>query len=189
MDDQSLLQLIRNQQTDKALSELYRHFPMVRKMVRSLGGSPQDAEDVFQEALIILVKKLRNSDFILTSTLSTYLFGVCRLLWKNVLRRRKGMAVPAIGDFESGLSDVEEQQLEQTMEQEDRARLAEKALASLKDRCRELLLLFYEGRWKLKEIAIKMGYAGDNAAKNQKYKCLESARDRLKELKQTIHIS
>ncbi|MDP4149402.1 MAG: sigma-70 family RNA polymerase sigma factor [Bacteroidota bacterium] len=189
MDDQSLIELIRHQQTDRALGELYRHFPMMRKMVQSLGGSPQDAEDIFQEALIILVKKLRNNDFTLTSKLSTYLYGVCRLLWKDSLRRRKGMAVPIIEDFGSGLAEEDEHQVDQAMEQENRARLAERALASLKDRCRELLLLFYDGRLKLKEIAIKMGYQGENAAKNQKYKCLESARDRLKELKQTVHIS
>ena len=52
-------------------------------MIHSNGGRPQDAEDVFQEALIILVGKIRKSDFKLTAKLSTYLFSVCRFLWKD----------------------------------------------------------------------------------------------------------
>lgn len=70
--------------------------------------------------------------------------------------------------------------------QEERAKLAEKVVAELKDRCRELLLLFYEGGLKLKDIATRMGYSSENVAKNQKYKCLEAARNRLKELKQAL---
>jgi hypothetical protein len=39
---------------------------------------------------------------------------------------------------------------------------------------------------KLKDIAAKMGYSSENTAKNQKYKCLEAAKNKLKEMKQAI---
>jgi DNA-directed RNA polymerase specialized sigma24 family protein len=71
---------------------------------------------------------------------------------------------------------------------EARIRLAEKVLNELGERCRELLLFFYTGGMKLKDIAVKMGYNSENTAKNQKYKCLEAAKNRLKELKQSIQI-
>ncbi|WP_315821201.1 hypothetical protein [Paraflavitalea speifideaquila] len=58
-------------------------------------------------------------------------------------------------------------------------------MLELGERCRELLLLFYNGGLKLKDIAARMGYSSENTAKNQKYKCLEAARNKLKELKQT----
>jgi DNA-directed RNA polymerase specialized sigma24 family protein len=70
------------------------------------------------------------------------------------------------------------------MEKENGARLAERALMQLGERCRELLVLFYNRRLKLKEIAQIMGYTSENTAKNQKYKCLEGAKNKLKELKQ-----
>jgi DNA-directed RNA polymerase specialized sigma24 family protein len=60
--------------------------------------------------------------------------------------------------------------------------LAEKVLQELKDRCRELLLLFYQDKLPLRDIALRMGYTSENSTKNQKYKCLEAARNRLKEL-------
>jgi DNA-directed RNA polymerase specialized sigma24 family protein len=72
--------------------------------------------------------------------------------------------------------------LNEVLEKEGRAKLAEQIILDLGERCRELLLLFYSGSLKLKEIAVKMGYNSENTAKNQKYKCLEQAKEKLKKL-------
>ena len=182
MNDESIIELIRAGKTGIALNTLYKHFPLIRKMIYSKGGNSQDAEDIFQEALIILVKRIKNTDFKLTAQLSSYLFSVCRFLWKDELKKRK-QNISSV--FEPGLDELEEQDLTEVVEQENRAKLAEKVLDELKERCRELLLLFYEGRLKLKEIAVRMGYSSENTAKNQKYKCMENAKNRLRELQRT----
>ncbi|HEX9510674.1 MAG TPA: sigma-70 family RNA polymerase sigma factor [Puia sp.] len=182
MNDPKIIELIRTDRNDSALNALYRHFPLMQKMIRSKGGTPDDAEDIFQEALIILVRKVRQDNFQLTAQLSTYLFSVCRFLWKDELKKRR-QPIPL--DLDTGLSGPAEEELSAAVEEENRARLAEKVLHELKERCRELLVLFYEGRLKLKDIAARMGYSSENTAKNQKYKCLENAKNRLKELKQT----
>lgn len=182
MSDQHILDLIRTEKSDKALNSLYKHFPMMKKMILHHGGSRQDAEDIFQEALIILIRKARESDFQLTSKLTTWLFSVCRFLWKDELKRRKW---PISQELDTISLTSEDENLHKAINNEHIAKLAEKALDSLQDRCRHLLILFYEGRLKLKDIAKKMGYSSENTAKNQKYKCLESARNKLKELKQT----
>ena len=115
--------------------------------------------------------------------MSTYLYSICSLLWKEELRRRHRQPTETLTpDPESS----EEQIPGDLVEKEHRARLAEKALDELGERCRELLLLFYHGGLKLKDIAAKMGYSAENTAKNQKYKCLEAAKLRLKQLIQ-IH--
>src|SRR5690242_11422687 len=87
MDDQTIIELIRTGNNDLALNVLYRNFPAIRKLVRSRGGSTRDAEDIFQEALIILIRQLKK-DFQLSAKLSTYLYGVCRRLWSEQLRKR-----------------------------------------------------------------------------------------------------
>jgi RNA polymerase sigma factor (sigma-70 family) len=183
MPDQEIIHLIRLDKTDKALDALYKNFPMVYKMIKSTGGNIQDAEDVFQEALIILYRKIKETDFKLTARLSTYLFSVCRFLWKDELKKRK---YPVTPDFETGFPAEEEQSFGIVVEKENQAKLAEKVLNELGDRCRELLLLFYHSGLKLKEIASRMGYSSENTAKNQKYKCLETARNKLKEMKMII---
>ena len=181
MTDQQIIQLIRNRQTDKALGILYRHFPMIRKLITEMGGTKQDAEDIFQESLIIFCRKARDYNFNLTAQLSTYLYSVCRFLWKDELKKRTQL--PA-SDFESGLSMADEENIRDSVEEDKRIKMAQKILDELGDRCRDLLLLFYKGGLRLKDIASKMGYASEAAAKNQKYKCLENARNKLKELQQ-----
>lgn len=182
MYDYQIIGLFRENNEDKAFNVLYKYFPMIRKAVLSNSGNTQDAEDIFQEALIILCRKAKSPDFKLTAQLSTYLFSVSRFLWKDELKKRK----PFISvEFETGLDTTEEKEFEDLVEQESRAKLAEKILNEMGDRCRELLLLFYKSGLKLKDIAAKMGYNSEGTAKSQKYKCLEGAKNKLKELKQT----
>jgi len=186
MDDQAILELIRTGKNDLALNALYRNFPAIRKLVKSRGGSTRDAEDLFQEALIILIRKVKK-DFQLSAQLSTYLYGVCRLLWNEQLRKRQQQVPMAfVSDIPPAaeLSALEEADWQAQLHNESRLRLAEQALNDLKDRCRELLLIFYHSRLAVKEIAAKMGYGSESSTRNQKYKCLEAARARLKELQQ-----
>jgi RNA polymerase sigma factor (sigma-70 family) len=182
MHDQKIIELIRTDNNDKALAALYKHFHMIRKMILTKGGHAADADDIFQEALIIFCRKAKEPGFVLTAQLSTYLFSVSRFLWKDELKKRKPLFAV---DFETGFNPTEEKELEAMAETETRAKLAEKVLNELGERCRELLLLFYKAGLKLKDIAVKMGYNSESTAKNQKYKCLEAAKNRLKELKQT----
>ncbi|HEY4334394.1 MAG TPA: sigma-70 family RNA polymerase sigma factor [Puia sp.] len=158
MDDQTILELIRNRKNDLALNVLYRNFPAIRKLIRSHGGSTKDAEDVFQEALIILIRN------------------------DSVTGIGHGHDSAAGLHPDSGPGSEEAFDVHAVLESESRIRLAEQALNDLKERCRELLLLFYERQLSLKAIGAKMGYGTENSTKNQKYKCLEAARTRLKEL-------
>jgi RNA polymerase sigma factor (sigma-70 family) len=169
MSDQKLISSIRGETPDRALAVLYAHFPMVRSNVLKSGGSPQDAEDIFQESLIILCRNVRRPDFVLTSKLSTYLFGIARNIWNQELRSRQKPVPP------------EDPMTSDWVEREKRARLAEKILDELGERCKELLLLFYSGA-SIRKVTVRMGYTSENSAKNQKFKCLERARNQYKSL-------
>jgi RNA polymerase sigma factor (sigma-70 family) len=179
MTDQRIIELIRAGKNDKALNALYQQFPMIRKLIRSKGGTRSDAEDVFQEALIVLLKKAASPDFQLTAKLSTYLYSVSRFLWNDQLKRRR----PQVPVDESPAFDAAETTgLEEAIREEARIRVAEQIIHNLKERCRELLLLFYHDKLSLLAIAERMGYGSENAAKTQKYKCLEAARNQFKSL-------
>jgi RNA polymerase sigma factor (sigma-70 family) len=155
-------------------------------MIKTNGGNTQDAEDIFQEALIILCRKIKVPGFELTSKLNTFLYSICRFLWKDECKKTKKQ-MPL--DFDTGFNISEQYQMQDLIDQELRARQAEQVINELGDRCRELLLLFYNAGLKLKDIAIKMGYNSEATAKNQKYKCLETARQKLKDLQQTFQTS
>ena len=46
---------------------------MIRLMVYQLGGSSEDAKDIFQDGLKIMLGKIDNKDFVLTCKFKTYL--------------------------------------------------------------------------------------------------------------------
>ncbi len=181
MTDEEIIKAIKNRQNDRAFGALYKGFPMIKKMIINHKGQEEDAEDVFQEALIILCTKIHQTDFKLTAQLSTYLYSVCRFLWNDELKRREKITLVS---FDVEGDKKTDPIIDDSFERETKAKLAEQIINELGERCKELLHLFYSKSLKIKEIAQIMGYSSENTAKIQKYKCLEIAKRNLKELKQ-----
>ncbi len=178
MSDTDILELIRQGRDERAFAKLYTHFPKVRRLVRDNSGSSDDAKDVFQDALIVFHRKARSAEFILTSSISTYLFSVCRNLWHEELRRRNR----SMSRWE--VEDVPEEPVELAamLAREGEYSTAEKALHTLGDKCLDVLKRFYIANEPLVDIARALGFAGEGAAKTRKYKCLEEARRRFREI-------
>lgn len=158
-----------NLDTEKVFKELYKHYPKVRKWISSNGGSSQDAQDIFQEGLIILHRKISSPGFELTSRLETFHFGICKYLWNNTQRKKK----PEVKSLEI---DVPYEEIDEDLLDESFYKKAEIALLTLSEKCLDLLKLYYIKALKMVEIAKKLGYSSESSAKNQKYKCMEKAR-------------
>jgi RNA polymerase sigma factor (sigma-70 family) len=65
---------------------------MIRMMVHQKGGTTDDARDIFQDGLIIMLEKLDNKQFALTCKFKTFLYCVCEHLWKTLLEKRQSAA-------------------------------------------------------------------------------------------------
>ena len=66
-----------------------RYLPMIRLMVTQLGGNQEDAKDIFQEGLMIMLEKIDNREFALTCKFKTFLYCVCENLWKSIIAKRQ----------------------------------------------------------------------------------------------------
>lgn len=62
---------------------------MIRLMVYQKSGSLEDAKDIFQDGLMIMLEKIDNKDFVLTCKFKTFLYCVCENLWKSVLMKKQ----------------------------------------------------------------------------------------------------
>jgi RNA polymerase sigma factor (sigma-70 family) len=182
MSDIEIIEHLKGNRNDKVLIVLYKNLPVIKKMITTNGGNSEDAEDIFQEALVVLCMNVKKTDFILTSKLSTYMYSICRFMWKDELKRRNKM----VFSYTDTIKDTIDENALTAIQQEEQLKIAESVVKLLGDRCKELLELFYSGKMKLKEIAEKMGYSSENTAKNQKYKCIEAAKKNLKEMNSTI---
>lgn len=171
MNDQKIVQQLKGGKRQKAFVQLYKGFPTVKKLIQSKGGTAEEAEDVFQEALIIFYKKAIQPDFELTAKISTYLYSVSRFLWKDE-QKKKGL--------EYGTEEVEnikfESELEEIAQKEKKFLVIEEVLNSIGEKCLKILQLFYYKGLSMKEIARQVDLKSEKVTKNQKYKCLERAR-------------
>ena len=132
-----------------------------------------DAEDIYQEALLVFYKKAQAPDFRLSASINTYLYSVCNFMWKDALRKKEKHVFTDVNE-----SSIPDEDFLKDLEVHHQYDVAEQVISSLGERCKELLVLFYFQALKLKDIAKKMGYNSENTTKNQKYKCLQ----RLKRL-------
>lgn len=87
--DNEIIECLRNRQSYVVRWLSDRYLPMVRLMVYQKGGSADDAHDIFQDGLIIMLEKLDNKEFVLTCKFKTFLYCVCEHLWKSVLDKRQ----------------------------------------------------------------------------------------------------
>jgi hypothetical protein len=75
--------------------QLYRQcFPKVAYMVKALGGNQLEAEDIFQESLVILYEKVMQEDLQLRTNPQAYLLDNCIDVFKedgNMERRCDGV--------------------------------------------------------------------------------------------------
>jgi DNA-directed RNA polymerase specialized sigma24 family protein len=156
---------------EQLLMELYKSaFPPVAKYVARLGGSFDDAKDVFQDALVIYYEKAVAGNLVAKDN-KAYLLGIAKHLWFKKFKEDNN--TPPLQDDLLNIADEADQQIS-----------TNKVLQYLETagkRCMELLSAFYYHKLPMKDIAGLFGYAGERSVTVQKYKCLEKVRETVKE--------
>ncbi len=77
-------------QDNKAFHYLYNnYFKMVKSFITNNNGREEDAEDVFQDTLVVLLQKLRNDNFLVSASLKTYIYAIAKNLWLKKIRFNK----------------------------------------------------------------------------------------------------
>jgi RNA polymerase sigma factor (sigma-70 family) len=177
MTDNEIIEHLRNNKYQKATNGLYNLLSPVKKYVCGNNGTTDDAKDIFQDALVALYRKVQDRNFRLTVSLKTYLLAVVKNLWLQELRRRNKMPFT---NEQTEVPDI-------ITEKEKDADLATAAFNLLGERCRKLLIMFYFRKKSYKELASFLGFGDERTAKNQKYRCLEKAKENFITLSTSIH--
>ena len=157
-------------QDKNAIESIYKsNFTMIQNLIINNKGTLNDAEDIFQEAMIVLYQKSIDKEFQLNCQLKTYLYSVSKRLWLKKLQsiQRFGIQADDVEDFISVESDLQKHQQEQ-----NQFSIMENAMEKIGEPCKSLLEAFYIHRKQMQEIANQFSYTNANNAKTQKYKCL-----------------
>jgi RNA polymerase sigma factor (sigma-70 family) len=130
-----------------------RYFPMIRLMITQLGGSSEDAKDMFQEGLMIMLEKIDDNKFFLTCKFKTFLYSVCENLWKSVIEKRQAAA----NYFLRRVEDEDRKDITEIMDNSLCKEIFNNAFETLDPVGQKILKLYWE-EMSPKEIADKLGY-------------------------------
>lgn len=160
------------------MKELYAiALPPIVRHVKQKRGTASDGEDCFQEAVLALVKKVKEGSWDNKYEVKNFLFIVARNNWYNKLKRAGRLQTSDLEDLQ--LED-ESQGIEGVLIEAER----ETAIATLLDkageRCKELLRLVIFENKKLKELVDLMGFSSEEVVKTNHYRCKQKLKEVLK---------
>lgn len=169
ISDNTLLENLKNE--DNASFEvLYKfYFPSVATHIIQNFGSAEDAEDIFQETIIVLLQKIRHTDFVLTSSLKTYIFAISRNLWLKKLRDNKLKTVDYLEKYEQ---DNEPFTFELNPEPSKEEKVTS-WLTKITANCQRILKAIFIYKEPMGSLMQKMGWKNKHTAANQQYKCIQ----------------
>lgn len=153
------------------LQHIYKNFYYkVNLYIKKNSGNDDDANDVFQEAIIVVYRKLKANDLIISCAFETYLYSVCKFLWLKQLTRLKSEKEMMVDStmFESEF----DHDFSELVEKNERFKLYQKHFQLLGSDCQKLLQLFFD-KVPLRQIAQIMGFSGEKYVKKRKFKCKE----------------
>lgn len=154
------------------LQYIYKnYYSKINFFVRKNNGDEEDANDLFQEAIIIIYRKLKANEVLLDCTFETYLYSICRFLWLKQLEKRK-IEKEKIKDNHEFNDELYDDGLEKVVDLNERYKLYQKHFANLGKDCQKILQLYFD-KVPLKNIAQIMGFKSEKYAKKRKFKCKE----------------
>jgi len=157
------------EEREKLFISLYKNaFPVVARYVNKMGGTFDEAKDVFQDSLVIYYEKSVECSFELKTNEKAYLLGIAKHLWLK--QHRDNSKLTPIDGLE--------------IESEETAQASDKKvlnfLQTAGKKCMDLLRSFYYDGLQLADAAELFGFSGVRSATVQKYKCLEKVRREIK---------
>jgi RNA polymerase sigma factor (sigma-70 family) len=178
-DEQILKGILRHD--NLVLSYIYKqYYYKVNAFIRKNSGSEEDVSDIFQEAIIVIYRKLKENDLLFeTRSFETYLFSVCRLLWLKSLRNIKTER-EKINESLPFNEEVYDDDLNNVIEKNERYLLYQKHFRNISTDCQKILQMFFD-KVPIRQIAQMMGFKSEKYVKSRKFKCKELLIERIKQ--------
>ena len=160
---------------NKVFAKIYTdYFSSVEKFVIVNNGNKSDAEDLFQETSIILLKKLEEDNFILTAKLKTYLMAIAKNLWYKRIRDKKEFPGTAENYFYEFYDDLDFYIEKEKSNLEKLFYL----MGRISKHCNRLINDIFFKAIPIEEIQQNYGYSSKHNAQNQKHKCLKQIKNK-----------
>lgn len=170
--------------TNQIVSQLYQdNKGRIKQMVFKCGGSLQDAEDVFQEVILIFIENVWQGKFLIQNAkISTYIYGIAEKVWFKKIQknsREKEYMILYQGEKQEDDSNDPHKQYTENEEQETLISI----FNLLKPETKEVLNAFYKYKHSMQEIATHLNLTSIDSAKMRKYRGFQEWKQLLIEFK------
>ncbi|WP_179376766.1 RNA polymerase sigma factor [Winogradskyella wichelsiae] len=160
----------------KIINSIYKNnFYKVKSFVLKNKGQQQDAEDIFQKALLQLAVRYKKEKFVIKTSFEPYLFTVCKNLWRRELNKSK-IEVTKEGLIE--LRDDNEDIALAVLEQK-RWELFNESLELISENCKKILKLFF-AKTSYAEMVEIFNYNSETVVRQRVFKCKNSLKELIK---------
>jgi RNA polymerase sigma factor (sigma-70 family) len=174
--DEAILEGLEKQDREIIRYIYKEYYPSIKFLIITNSGNEIDAEDVFQDAMVIIYRKIIEGKMILTSSFKTFLYSICRNLWLQRLDRKlfsyEFMENENLTDMQDSVS------YEMREVENEKYRLFQQHFLRLSEDCKKILRLFMN-KVPLREIAEIMGFKTEKYAKTRKFMCKEKLKNAI----------
>lgn len=166
---------------NKIVTLLYKqHSKMISQMVYTNGGGLADAEDLFQELMVVFLENVETGKYQLQpdAKIKTYLYRIAQNIWykkirdSNTRKRHENNAASEkdnFGEFSVQNDYLIAQELENAL----------RIFKNLRNDYQQILEAFYNHEQSMEEIARALKLPSSNAAKTMKYRALQDLKTLL----------
>lgn len=159
-------------QLNSAIYFIYRQYSQtVSSFIRANSGTEQDAEDVFQETVVIFIDLVRKNKYRGEAGIKTFLVSIARNIWLNELKKKQRSGIRE-QIFENN-REQKEMDVSQYIADREVKQQFMTMIERLGEHCKKILTLFYYENLSMKEIVQHLPYENEQVVRNKKYKCLQ----------------
>jgi RNA polymerase sigma factor (sigma-70 family) len=165
--DKEVILSLKRGDDDLVLTFLYKNvLPKVRHHINGNKGNDDEAKDIFQDAIIIFYRKVKQNQIAEDVNVTAFICQVAKNLWINrVKKMNKSTEIPDENALHTG-----EDFLGNLITEEKTAAIT-KLLSEIGPECQKLLKYSIYDNLSMKEICRLMGYSSENLTKNYNYRC------------------
>ena len=168
MTEQKILNAVKSGDNKLIFNLLYTNYlPMVRHIVKSYNGTDDDARDVFQDLLIILIREVEAGRIDETKNLKNFIFTIAKNTYLNTLKKANRSE-----SLDTKYDTVyEDKTVKNHIEIKQSEQLILEILKQLGDTCYKILKAIVFENKKHEEIAEDLGLSDRHVVKTYKNRC------------------
>jgi len=171
--NKKIIDAIKQRDNKAIFSLLYKnYFSMVYSIIKKYNGNKTDAEDVFQEMLLILIREVDSNRINENRDIKNYIYTISKNLFINIRKKN------AKTDSYDTVPEIPEVQNHLELQQSEHLIL--KIMAELGSKCYEILKAIIFENKKQEEIAEDLGLKDRKVVKTYKNRCKNKLIELLK---------